>query len=369
MAVISAMLRDYPQADGVVVWLAHTEELCEQAAEEFERAWNILGDRPVSVFRHFGPYRSDLDSVRGGFLIGGLQLLYRDSLNQQNAFLSLGRRTAMVVMDEAHQALAPSYNHLLNLFAPDLQRMPILGLSATPGRGWLDAEEDLRLAEFFAWHKVTLQVEGFANPIDFLQQEGYLAQVEYIPIPYAPGNNFELTPDELEQLRSDLDLPDAVIQRLALDEQRNLLILTTVLREASQPDSRILVFACSVEHAKLIANLLRIKELKAECVTADTPADKRRQILEAFRRGEDVQIVTNYGVLTTGFDAPRTNVAVITRPTRSVVLYAQMVGRAARGPRSGGNERARVITVVDQIPGFRSIGEAFMFWDDIWTNQ
>ncbi len=68
-----------------------------------------------------------------------------------------------------------------------------------------------------------------------------------------------------------------------------------------------------------------------------------------------------------GFDAPRTNVAMIARPTRSVVLYSQMVGRAARGPRAGGNERCRVITVVDRIPGFRSIAEAFTFWEDIWT--
>src|SRR5262249_58898634 len=110
----------------VVVWLAHTEELCEQAAEEFERAWAIIGDRPVSVFRHFGPYRSDFETVRKGFLVGGLQLLYQHSLTQQAEFFSLGRRAVMVVMDEAHQAVAPSYNHLLSLFTPD-QRVPILG--------------------------------------------------------------------------------------------------------------------------------------------------------------------------------------------------------------------------------------------------
>lgn len=368
MAVISAMLRDHARVDDVAVWLAHTEELCEQAAEEFERAWAIIGDRSVGVFRHFGSYRSDLETVHGGFLVGGLQLLYRQSLSNQSAFLALGRRTAVVVMDEAHQAVAPSYNHLLNLFAPDL-RMPILGLSATPGRSWLNADEDLKLAEFFARHKVTLQVEGFSDPIEFLHREGYLADVEYVHVPYAPIADFDLSADEREQLRLGLDLPDSVIRRLASDHRRNLLILTRIMKEAQDPAARIIVFACSVEHANLIANLLRVKGYRAACVTAETPTDERRRVLGEFRLGEEMQIVTNYGVLTMGFDAPRTNVAVITRPTKSVVLYSQMVGRAARGPRAGGNERTRVITVVDQIPGFRSIAEAFAFWEDIWTDE
>lgn len=368
MAVIAAILRDRAAEDQVIVWLAHTEELCEQAAEEFERAWAIIGDRQVTVFRHFGPYRADFETVSGGILVGGLQLLYQHSLTHQSAFLALSRRSAMVVMDEAHQAVAPSYNHLLNLFAPD-PRMPILGLSATPGRSWLDAGEDLKLAEFFARHKVTLQVAGFANPIEFLQREGYLAKLEYAYLPYAPGADFDLTADEREQLRIGLDLPESVIKRLAVDHRRNLLILTRIMREAADPAARIIVFACSVEHASLIANLLRVKEYRAACVTGETPADQRRRILTEYRDGHDVQIVTNYGVLTMGFDAPRTNVAVITRPTKSVVLYSQMVGRAARGLQAGGNERARVITVVDRIPGFRSIAEAFTFWEDIWTDE
>ena len=366
MAVISAMLRDRAHENQVAVWLAHTEELCEQAAREFERAWAILGDRSMSVFRHFGPYRSDLEAAREGLVVGGLQLLYQHSLTNQSAFLSLGRRTSMVVMDEAHQATAPSYNHLMNLFAAH-PHMPILGLSATPGRSWLDASEDIKLADFFSRHKVTLQVAGFATPVEFLQREGYLADVDYTHVPYAPGDDFALTVGEHEQLRLGLDLADSVIKRLALDHTRNLLILTRIMTEAADPAAKIIVFACSVEHANLIANLLRVKGYGAACVTADTPADERRRVLNEFRTGKDVQIVTNYGVLTMGFDAPRTNVAVITRPTKSVVLYGQMVGRAARGPRAGGNERTRVITVVDQIPGFRSIAEAFTFWEDIWT--
>ena len=101
--------------DDVVIWLAHTEELCEQAAEEFSTAWQSIGDRHVELFRHFGPHRVDLDDIRGGFLVAGLQKLYRDSLPRQAEFIRLGRRSPLVVMDEAHSAVAPTYQHLLNL--------------------------------------------------------------------------------------------------------------------------------------------------------------------------------------------------------------------------------------------------------------
>lgn len=78
-------------------------------------------------------------------------------------------------------------------------------------------------------------------------------------------------------------------------------------------------------------------------------------------------VVVNYGVLTTGFDAPATSAAVIARPTRSLVLYSQMVGRATRGTRAGGNEKAEIVTVVDpHLPGFGSVADAFKNWEDVW---
>ena len=79
------------------------------------------------------------------------------------------------------------------------------------------------------------------------------------------------------------------------------------------------------------------------------------------------RIICNYGVLTAGFDAPRTSAAVIARPTKSLVLYSQMVGRATRGPRAGGNAEAEIVTVVDtNLPGFGDMATAFGNWEDVW---
>jgi superfamily II DNA or RNA helicase len=124
-----------------------------------------------------------------------------------------------------------------------------------------------------------------------------------------------------------------------------------------------------VEHAGLIASVLRLRGLKAAAITSSTPSERRRQIIQRYRDTDEYDVLCNFGVLTTGFDAPKTNVAVIARPTTSVVLYSQMIGRAARGKNAGGNQTCRILTVVDQAPGFRSLGEGFDFWEDIWEGE
>jgi superfamily II DNA or RNA helicase len=369
MHVISLYLRLRADDDDVVVWLAHTEELCEQAAEEFTTAWQSIGDRYVNLFRHFGPHRVELDHVRGGFLVAGLQKLYQDSLPRQSEFIRLGRRAPLVVMDEAHSAIAPTYQHLLNLLtATRGMSTAILGLSATPGRTGLDLEDSRRLAEFFAWNKVTLEIPGYPNPVDYLQEQGYLARATYIPLRPPTEAGVEVTAAEEQQIREDLELPESVIKRLEANDRRNLLILSRVMEEADY-GGKILLYACSVDHANVLANLLVVKGYKAAAVSSRTPPDRRRRVIAEYRDTDAIQILTYYDVLTTGFDAPRTNVAVISRPTSSVVLYSQMVGRAARGRKAGGNSTCRIITVIDQIPGYRSIAEGFGYWEAVWDDR
>jgi len=64
---------------------------------------------------------------------------------------------------------------------------------------------------------------------------------------------------------------------------------------------------------------------------------------------------------------PKTSAAIIARPTKSLVLYSQMVGRIIRGEKVEGTKKAEIWTVVDQqLPGFRNISEAFWNWEDVW---
>ena len=81
-------------------------------------------------------------------------------------------------------------------------------------------------------------------------------------------------------------------------------------------------------------------------------------------------MLVNFGVLTTGFDAPAASAALIARPTKSLVLYSQMVGRVIRGPLAGGTERCEIVTVVDTtLPGFGDVADAFMNWEDVWSTE
>jgi superfamily II DNA or RNA helicase len=100
--------------------------------------------------------------------------------------------------------------------------------------------------------------------------------------------------------------------------------------------------------------------------SADDSKESRRYKIEAFKQRK-IRILINFGILTTGFDAPCTNVAIIARPTLSLVLYSQMAGRAMRGKRSGGNEKCKVYTVLDNIPEFTSLSKAFGHWNNNWN--
>jgi len=349
----------------IVIWLAFSEELCEQAAEEFERAWGSLGNRQMSIYRFWGGRKLDIDNVQDGFLVMGLQKAFSRSTNDVQFLAKLADRATLVVLDEAHQAVAPTYRHVINRLVDRHEATQLLGLSATPGRTWNDPEKDAELSAIFACNKVTLSVDGYDNPVDYLIDEGYLAQPHFESLKHA---GVELSSQEIDQLNDHLDIPDALLDRLATDEKRNLLIINR-LEQLAKNHTRIIVFAATVDHAYLLATVLQARGLDASAITATTDSAERHRLIQRFKVNDgDAKILCNYGVLTTGFDAPATSAALIARPTSSLVLYSQMVGRAIRGRLAGGHEQAHIVTVVDtNLPGFGQIQDTFTNWEDVWT--
>lgn len=350
----------------LVIWLANSEELCEQSAAEFERAWHHLGNRDVSVFRFWGSHSVDLDEVHDGILVGGLAKMYSQTRQRLGFIMALAGRTSLVVIDEAHSAIAETYRLILDALVVMPRPNPgLLGLTATPGRTWADIAVDEQLSQFFSRKKVSLSVEEYDNPVDYLVDHKYLARVEYQPLFY--DGTISLSDADIRRVQEHLDIPDKVLKLLAEDEMRNLAIVTAV-EDLARRHRRILVFAATVDHSELLAAVLQMRGYDALSVTSGTPGLKRSRTIERFKQDtSDVRIICNYGVLTTGFDAPLTSAALIARPTKSLVLYSQMVGRAIRGELAGGNESAEIMTVVDHdLPGFGGVAEAFNNWEDIW---
>jgi len=248
-----------------------------------------------------------------------------------------------------------------------MSKAQLLGLSATPGRSWNTPDDDRKLSEFFATRKVTLKVDGYENPVSYLISEGYLAEPKFIQIEVAA--KVALTHDEHERIRETFELPASVLERLGDDDQRNLLIVHHA-EQLLKRHKRVILFAASVRQSDLLSAVLSARGFWAASITSKSP-NGRSESIAAFKDHDDLpKILCNFGVLTTGFDAPRTSAALIARPTLSLVLYSQMVGRAMRGRISGGNKECEILTVVDtSLPGFDSVVEAFSNWEDVWSEK
>mgnify|MGYP002338705162 CR=1 FL=1 len=349
----------------VVCWLANSTELLHQAADAFEEAWAALGDRSVLMQRMWGEGNPNIGDLKDGILIAGFAKLYAASRRQENLLMQVGDRASLTVVDEAHQAIAATYRSVIEGIHTKRPRNALLGLTATPGRTWADVKEDEALSDFFAGQKVTLDVPGYEDPVSYLIDEGYLARPRFRRLDL--DNTETFSQEEYAEFEKSDDVPGPFLNRLGDSTSRNLAIVNE-LEALMDRHKRILVFATSVEHAELLTGVLTARGHEADVVTGNTPKNARERLVRKFQSDKQRPIVLcNYGVLTTGFDAPKTSAAVIARPTKSLVLYSQMVGRATRGPKAGGNVEAEIVTVVDTgLPGFGDIVQAFHNWEDVW---
>jgi superfamily II DNA or RNA helicase len=239
--------------------------------------------------------------------------------------------------------------------------MPLIGLTATPYRG-IDLEENRRLATRFHGTLLTPATLG-QDPIGVLRQRGVLSRVDHRVC--ETNQTFTLTDGEVKRLKQFNQFPDSFLRTVGENAQRNALLLKTLCD--LPPDWPVLFFGCSVQHASAMAVLLRRSGRSAAVVTGMTRRATRRHLIEEFRAGR-LQVLCNYGVLTTGFDAPKIRAVMIARPTTSVVLYEQMIGRGMRGPCNGGTEECRVIDLQDNIARFQG-QMAYQRMREVWKDQ
>ena len=364
MHIVSRVMTEHEPA--VVVWLAASAELLDQAADAFQDAWSRLGNRPIDIVRYWGDYTPEISAISDGLIIAGLQKMHAWKTRDPIGVLRIARSVKLVVVDEAHQAIAPTYREVIETLAETGVYNALIGLTATPGRTWSNIAADERLSEFFNGRKVMLEVEGWDNPVSFLIEQGYLAKATFrrLEVDTAP----ELRP-RLKKASTDNDYEPKLLEAIAGQEHRNVMVVNEIRRLIGEEGHhRLILFAASVRHAEILASVLTAIGTDARVITASTGMAARTRVIKAFRRPSSVPMVLcNFGVLTTGFDAPNTSAAVIARPTKSLVLFSQMAGRATRGPRAGGNRTCTVSTVVDiHLPGFGDMAEAFTNWEDVW---
>jgi len=332
-----------------VLWIAQTDELCEQAVQSFRQVWANRGEpwTDLRIFRLWGgnPNPNAADTDLPTVIVASIQTLASRITTTLPDWI---RDASLVVIDEAHHAIAPSYTRLLSWLTgkqTDERKTvppPLLGLTATPFRG-RNEEESHRLARRFDGRLYPPPDEQ-AELYERLQAAGILSEILIEPLTYA--HPFVLTETEKKQIETFDEFPEAAAHRMGEDERRNDAIVRAVGKYSTS--GQILLFANSVWHASHLAALLQLRGIPAAAVHGGTEMSARQYFIRQFQSGT-LKILCNYGVLTTGFDAPKTDVIVISRPVFSPVRYMQMVGRGLRGEKNGGTTTCRVVTVLDNI--------------------
>jgi len=363
-----------------VIWFADTVELCEQARNEFNIAWESIGNRGMGSFAFYSSSELSLSGINEGFIVAGLQKFRsQESSDKASAKLILDnfkKNVGLVIFDEAHKALASTYKDIiLDIIEKAGVNCFLLGLSATPGRKTYinseDDEENQQLSELFSNNKVTPIIDGYVSIIEYLIEEKFLSNYTILPINY---DNSET----VLRMHSDFENDSKLLNYLADSDLRNNEIISTVIAEINSPHPEIeerpdalnqgIVFALNVSHAKRLEILLNNAGIKSKVIIGKTDSYQRSVAIQRYKN-QEIRVLINYGVLTAGFDAPCTNSVFITRPTSSLIQYLQMAGRAMRGPKSGGSKNCRIYTVKDEDKQFNNMYNAFKYWDTSWKSK
>lgn len=359
MEIICSYLNDNEKD---VVWLAHSSELCEQAYSCFKEVWAHLGHKEIQLCKLWGDSRVDAFDKQQKFVVAGFQKLHADYSKRKETFSSLTNSTGLVVVDEAHRVLAPTYSEVTTALGGNSTRF--VGLTATPGRSSQDDEENKRLSHFFHEELIGLNC-GEEDDIAYLREKKVLARAQFVPL-HTHGN-FNLTDSQKKHLANFFDFPVSFLKTLGDDQVRNVEILQRIRKETRE-GHKILFFACSVKHSKYISSVLNFLDIQSAHIDGSLVESRRKQIINSFRSGE-IDVLCNYGVLSTGFDDPKVDVVFISRPTASIVLYSQMIGRGLRGPAIGGTPFCKIVDVIDNIDGYSNEQMVYNYFDSYYENK
>ena len=243
----------------------------------------------------------------------------------------------MIVIDEAHHALAKTYKEMWERFP----KAKFLGLTATPcrlnGKGFTDLFDVL--------------VQSWDVP-EFISK-GRLATYDFVSIK-SDGVTQRLI-DSLQKRGADGDYQNKEMDML-LNKKPSIERLYRSLEEFGK-DRKGIVYAINISHAQKITKLYQEHGVKAIAIDSKTPAAERQQDIEAFKKG-DIQVLVNVDIFSEGFDCPDVEFVQLARPTLSLAKYLQMVGRGLRVAKGKKN-----CVIIDNVGLYRVFGLPSQVWN------
>ena len=313
-AVIDSFVSNNPMEK---VWIvAHRRELVSQI------------DETVRKFHSFSA--SNTSSLLSSVKAMSIQWLMRH-------YDEIEEEPGMIVIDEAHHALAKTYKEMWERF-PNAK---FLGLTATPcrlnGKGFTDLFDVL--------------VQSWSVP-EFISK-GRLATYDFVSIK-SDGVTQRLI-DSLQKRGADGDYQNKEMDML-LNKKPSIERLYRSLEEFGK-DRKGIVYAINISHAQKITKLYQENGVKAIAIDSKTPATERQQDIEAFKKG-DIQVLVNVDIFSEGFDCPDVEFVQLARPTLSLAKYLQMVGRGLRVAKGKKN-----CVIIDNVGLYRVFGLPSQVWN------
>ncbi|WP_114633272.1 DEAD/DEAH box helicase [Vibrio splendidus] len=296
-------------AKGRVLVLAHVKELVEQNHEKYE-GYGLKG----SIFSA-GLGRKETDQQ---VVFASVQSVVRNLDSFSNQF-------SLLVIDECHRVpdeKTSSYQKVISHLRENNSGIKVLGLTATPyrlGMGWLyqyHTRGQVRSEEPRFFRDCIFEL-----PIRYLLDEGFLTPARMIDAPVLSYDFSQLKPASTGRYK------EAELDMVIEQSKRATPQIVDQIIELAKDKLGIMVFAATVRHAQEILSLL--PESESSIVIGDTPTLERDQIISDFKERK-IKFLVNVSVLTTGFDAPHVDLIAILRPTESISLYQQIVGRGLR---------------------------------------
>ena len=295
-------------ARGRVLVLAHVKELVAQNHSKY-CALGLEAD----IFAA-GLARKESQSK---VVFGSVQSVARNLAQFDSAF-------SLLIVDECHRIgddENSQYQQILTHLRQHNPQLRLLGLTATPyrlGKGWIyrfHYHGMVRGDERALFHDCIYEL-----PLRYMIKHGFLVPPERLDMPVVQYD-FSRLSAQANGLFSEADL-----NRELKQQQRITPHIISQIVEFAADRKGVMIFAATVEHAKEVLALL--PEGKA-LVSAETPGPERDALIAAFKQ-QKIKYLVNVAVLTTGFDAPHVDLIAILRPTESVSLYQQIVGRGLR---------------------------------------
>ncbi len=341
-----------------ILWIAQSAELCMQAYETVKWILEKKATQKITIGHFYGDNEVKEAEINGPMIIfAGIQKLL---LNYQNDIWNQIRNdTFLVVVDEAHRSVASQWLKALDSFVTN-SSVFLIGLTATPGAGTEFDERNFSLSTYYYGNKFSLMDENYVeldSPIRYLVEREFLAEINRIDI------DSEISVENaISTIRNgEFIFNDATITQLSSNASRNRSIIN-IIKTNIELNKKVLVFTCGLQHNRVLSTLLKHEGIDNKCI--DEQTKNRNAVINDFKH-DNLNVLLNFGVLTTGFDAPKTDVCIIARPVGSIVLYSQMVGRILRGPKNKGNLTNTLYTIKDNL-GHGDYDELFNSFNEFY---